>query len=68
MMSASLPSSNPKAKALQAVLSSFVVVLVLDLSAFFHRLLPIHLQKIENQGRRRRTKSIVGRPEAAHVE
>ena len=67
MMSASLPSSNPKAKALQAVLSSFVV-LVLDLSAFFHRLLPIHLQKIENQGRRRRTRTIVGRPEAAHVE
>ena len=49
MMSASLPSSNPKAKALQAVLSSFVV-LVLDLSAFFHRLLPIPSSKDREPG------------------
>jgi len=64
MMSASLPSSNPKAKALQAVLSSFVVVLVLDLSVIFTVHCPIDPQKIRERG----TTTIVGDLRIARVE
>ena len=65
MMSASLPSSNPKAKALQAVQSSFVV---LDLSAFFHRLLPIPSSKDREPGTTTKEENDCWAAGGAHVE